>query len=178
MLEAETECLRSRPMLQDQSAKLGFGRCTHRTSKIGNIGACWNIGESASASCQCRCCQKQWCCCDHRTFTTTAVVGYHRTLQCSRLLFCALFPENCPSLFCWAQRVIEIRRHLIPRECTTTLPSSPMHLLPHSHDSVSTTVQLCGADFARRTCFWAGVVDHMHPSPPTNRAGRGDLNRT
>jgi len=22
---------------------LGFGRCTHRTSKIGNIGACWNI---------------------------------------------------------------------------------------------------------------------------------------
>jgi len=44
MLEAETECLRSRPMLQDQSAKLGFGRCTHRTLKIGNIGACWNIG--------------------------------------------------------------------------------------------------------------------------------------
>jgi len=26
---------------------LEFGRCTHRTSKIGNIGACWNIGESA-----------------------------------------------------------------------------------------------------------------------------------
>jgi len=22
---------------------LGFGRCTHRASKIGNIGACWNI---------------------------------------------------------------------------------------------------------------------------------------
>jgi len=27
---------------------LEFGRCTHRTSKIGDIGACWNIGESAS----------------------------------------------------------------------------------------------------------------------------------
>jgi len=36
----------------------GRGRCTHRTSKIGNIGACWNIGESASANRRCRCCQK------------------------------------------------------------------------------------------------------------------------
>jgi len=35
-----------------------FGRCTHRTLKIGNIGACWNIGESASASHRCRCCKK------------------------------------------------------------------------------------------------------------------------
>jgi len=25
---------------------VGFGRCTHWTSKIGIIGACWNIGES------------------------------------------------------------------------------------------------------------------------------------
>ena len=33
-----------------RSLKLEFGRCTHRTSKIGDIGACWNIGESASAS--------------------------------------------------------------------------------------------------------------------------------
>jgi len=38
--------------------KLEFGRCTHRTLKIGNIGACWNIGESASANRRCRCCQK------------------------------------------------------------------------------------------------------------------------
>ena len=37
---------------------LEFGRCTHRTSKIGDIGACWNIGESASASRRCRCCKK------------------------------------------------------------------------------------------------------------------------
>jgi len=35
---------------------LEFGRCTHRTSKIGNTGACWNIAESASASRRCR-----WC---------------------------------------------------------------------------------------------------------------------
>ena len=35
-----------------------FGRCTHWTSKICNIGACWNIGESASASRRCRCCEK------------------------------------------------------------------------------------------------------------------------
>jgi len=27
-----------------------FSRCTHQTSEIGNIGACWNIGESASAN--------------------------------------------------------------------------------------------------------------------------------
>jgi len=27
---------------------LGFGRCTHRTSKIGDIGACWNIGIGKS----------------------------------------------------------------------------------------------------------------------------------
>jgi len=32
-----------------------FGRCTHRTSKIGNIGP---AGTSASASRRCRCCQK------------------------------------------------------------------------------------------------------------------------
>jgi len=37
---------------------IGFGQCTHRTSKIGNIGAYWNIGESASANRRCRCCQK------------------------------------------------------------------------------------------------------------------------
>jgi len=49
--------------------------------------------------------------------------------------------------------------------------------LPHSRDSISTTVQLCGADFARRTCFGAGVVDHVRPWPWPNRAGRGDLNR-
>jgi len=28
------------------------------TSKIGNIRACWNIGESASANRRYRCCQK------------------------------------------------------------------------------------------------------------------------
>ena len=38
-----------------------FGRCTHRTSKIGDIGACWNIGESASASRRCRCCKNRIC---------------------------------------------------------------------------------------------------------------------
>jgi len=37
---------------------VGSGRCTHRTSKIGDIGACWNIGESASASRRCQCCKK------------------------------------------------------------------------------------------------------------------------
>jgi len=31
----------------------------HQTSKIGNIGACWNIGESALASRQCRCCKNR-----------------------------------------------------------------------------------------------------------------------
>ena len=36
-----------------------FGRCTHRTSKIGDIGPCWNIGESASASRRCRCCKNR-----------------------------------------------------------------------------------------------------------------------
>ena len=53
----------------------------------------------------------------------------------------------------------------------------PARPLPNSRDSVSTTVQLCGADFARRTCFWACVVDQVRPSPRPNRAGRGDLNR-
>jgi len=53
----------------------------------------------------------------------------------------------------------------------------PARPLSHSRDSVSTTVQLCGADFARRTCFWTGVVDHVRPCPRPNRAGRGDLNR-
>jgi len=41
----------------------------------------------------------------------------------------------------------------------------PARPLPHSHDLVSMTAQLCGADFARRTCFWAGVVDHVRPCP-------------
>jgi len=40
---------------------LGFGRCTHRTSKIGNIRACRNIGESASASHRCRCYKNKIC---------------------------------------------------------------------------------------------------------------------
>ena len=52
----------------------------------------------------------------------------------------------------------------------------PVGPLPNSRDSVSTTVQLRGADFARHTCFCAGVVDHVRPSPQPNRAGRGDLN--
>jgi len=40
--------------------------------------------------------------------------------------------------------------------------------LPHSRHSVSTMVQLCGADFTHRTCFSAGVVDHVRPSPRPN----------
>ena len=38
--------------------QLEFGRCTHRTSKSGNIGARWNISELASANCQCQSCRK------------------------------------------------------------------------------------------------------------------------
>ena len=68
-------------------------------------------------------------------------------------------------------------RHLIPRERTATPPSSPARPLPHSRDSVSVTVQLCGADFARCASFSAGVADHVRPSTRTSRAGRGvDLN--
>jgi len=53
----------------------------------------------------------------------------------------------------------------------------PRASLPHSRHSVSTTVQLFGADFARRTCFWAGIVDHVRPNPRPSRACRGDLNQ-
>ena len=49
---------------------------------------------------------KKWCCAEHRTFTATAVAGYHQTLQCSRRSFWALIPENCPSLFRRAAIVI------------------------------------------------------------------------
>jgi len=45
---------------------LGFGRCTHRTLKIGDIKACWNIGESASASRRCRCYKNKICRPRHR----------------------------------------------------------------------------------------------------------------
>jgi len=45
--------------LEIQYSKLGFCRCTHQTSKIGDIGASWNIGESASASRRCRCCKNR-----------------------------------------------------------------------------------------------------------------------
>ena len=53
----------------------------------------------------------------------------------------------------------------------------PRASLPHSRHSVSTTVQLFGADFARRTCFWAGIVDHVRPNPRPNSACRGNLNQ-
>jgi len=62
-------------------------------------------------------------------------------------------------------------------ESVTPPALPPARPLPNSRDSVSTTVQLCGADFARRTCFCAGVVNHVRPSPRPNHAGRGDLNR-
>jgi len=39
--------------------RIVFSRCTHRTSKISDIGACWNIGESALASRRCRCCKNR-----------------------------------------------------------------------------------------------------------------------
>jgi len=79
-------------------------------------------------------------------------------------------PLSCESSKCrviWSR--VNARRHR---------PPPPARPLPHSHDSVSTTVQLCGADFARRACFWADVADHVRPSTRTSRASRGDdLNR-
>jgi len=106
-------------------------------------------------------------------------------LWCSRRSFWMLFPENCSSVFC---RASCINNHLNATSLDpvwnvnayqvgdTARPPSACPLL-HSRDSVGTTVQLCGADFASHTCFWAGIVDHVHLSPRLNQAGRGDLNR-
>jgi len=66
-------CIPSRGPLKNEKNKNGlldiavqccivlvFGRCTHRTSKIGDIGACWNMGELVLASRRCRCCKNKF----------------------------------------------------------------------------------------------------------------------
>jgi len=61
--------------------------------------------------------------------------NFFRTLQCCRRCFWALFHENCPSLFRRPAIVIWMPRHLIPRECTATSPSSPSATRPLLHSS-------------------------------------------
>ena len=76
-------------------------------------------------------------------------------LQCSRRSFWALFPENSPSVFhraaCSDSHLNAAFRWL--HASRRHRPPSPTRPLPNSRDSVGTTVQLCGADFTRRTCF-------------------------
>jgi len=120
------------------------------------------------------------------------VVSYHRANTATAVLavFSAVFlgavSLKLPSVFRRAAcsdshlnvmsfaRVWNMNARRVGNTARSPRPARP---LPHSCDSVSTTVQLCGADFARRTCFWAGVVNHVPPCPRPNRAGRGDLNR-
>jgi len=61
------------------------------------------------------------------------------------------------------------------RRVGDTARSPPARPLPHSRDSVSTTVQLCDADFAGRTCIMAPayvLFYGLSHSVPVNVASR------